>query len=209
MNITKLTEEFVQRKADVKDCLVRGLINYSSLARWIIKEKDLNKKDFDAIVIALRRLHAKIKTEVMAQERILGILKKSKVEIKNKIIAAVIEKDIPTNNILSLEKEIKSKSEIFHFIEGSNFATIITSEDFTERIKMIFRNKIVKLNKSLAEIILKSPKEIEVTPGVVSYLYTLLSSNKINIIETMSCWTDTLFVIEEKDIAKVMEVLKF
>ena len=50
---------------------------------------------------------------------------------------------------------------------------------------------------------------MENIPGIIAYLSTLLAENGINIIETMSTWTDTLFVIAEKDIAKVIELLRF
>ena len=80
---------------------------------------------------------------------------------------------------------------------------------FLSEIKKLFRNKIIKENKNLIEITLKSPKEIETTAGVVPYVYSLFGEHGINIVETMSCWTDTLFVIEEKDIAKAMDILRF
>jgi len=50
---------------------------------------------------------------------------------------------------------------------------------------------------------------LEETVGVIAYLSNLLAENGINIIETMSTWTDTLFVISEKDIVKVMGLLRF
>ena len=43
----------------------------------------------------------------------------------------------------------------------------------------------------------------------MGYLYSLFGENGINIIETMSTWTDTLFVIEEKDVGRVMGILRF
>ena len=61
----------------------------------------------------------------------------------------------------------------------------------------------------MAEVTLKSSEDVEKTPGVMAYLSTLLAENGVNIIETMSTWTDTLFVIEEKDIAKVTGLLRF
>jgi len=67
----------------------------------------------------------------------------------------------------------------------------------------------MKVTENLAEVTLKSSEDVENTPGVIAYLSTLLAENGINIIETMSTWTDTLFVIEDKDIAKVMELLRF
>ena len=81
--------------------------------------------------------------------------------------------------------------------------------DFSKKIKQIFRNKILKENKNLVEVILKSPKQIETTTGVISYLYSLLGENGINIYETLSCWTDTIFLIEEKYLSRVVELLMF
>ena len=56
---------------------------------------------------------------------------------------------------------------------------------------------------------MKSPKQIETTAGVISYLYSLLGENDINVYETLSCWTDTIFLIDEKDLSKVMALLRF
>ena len=78
-----------------------------------------------------------------------------------------------------------------------------------DEIRRLFKNKILKENKQLAVIIIKSPKEIESTSGVISYLYSLFGEHGINITETMSCWTDTIFVIKEEDVGKAMGILRF
>jgi len=208
--LKSLTEEYINSHPSVKDCVKKGVINYSALTRQIAEDSGLDlKENFDAVLIACRRYYRKVKGEKQLEKEILEILKQSKVEIKNKIAAIVLEKTIYLDNLLELEKEIKKKSEVFHIIEGANAITIITSEDFYEEIKKLFRNKIIKENKGLAEITLKSPKEIETTSGVVPYLYSLFGEHGINIVETMSCWTDTLFLVKEEDIAKVMQVVRF
>lgn len=210
MNITKLTENYIQEHPSIKDCLRKGMINYSALTRKIAEELNLDlKKNFDAVLIACRRYYRKVKKEKILEDKIIEILKKSKLALKNKIIVAVIEKDIYFNHLLELQKTIKNKAEVFHVIEGSNTMTLITAEEFKDNIKKLFRNKIIKITENLAEVTLKSTEDLEQTPGVIAYLTTLLAENGINIIETMSTWTDTLFVISEKDIAKVMDVLRF
>ena len=132
-NITKLTENYIQEHPSVKDCLRNGLVNYSSLSRKIASESKLNvKKDFDAILIACRRFKRKLKKEEIFERRILKILKASKIEIKNKVIAIVLEKDVFYGTLLNLEKEIKKRNEIFRIIEGASAITIITSEEFLD-----------------------------------------------------------------------------
>ncbi len=210
MNITKLTEQYLAEHPFVKDCLKKGLVNYSSLTRQICSDLNLNvRKNFDAILIACRRYYHKIKSEATTEKKIVDILKNSKIEVKNKINAIVLEKDIIFSNLLEMEKDAKKLLETFHIIEGTSAITIITSSDFAKKVKQVFKNKVIKENMNLVEVILKSPKQIETTSGVISYLYSLLGENDINVVETLSCWTDTIFLIEEKDLSRVMEFLRF
>ena len=209
-NITKLTESYIADHPFVKDCLKKGLINYSSLTRQICIDLNLDaKKNFDAVLIACRRFYNKIKSEATIEKKILEILKNSKIEVRNKINAIVLEKGIFFPNLLDIEKEAKKSSETFHIVEAATAITIIASDEFAVKIKQAFRNKILKESRDLVEVILKSPKQIETTAGVISYLYSLLGENDINVYETLSCWTDTIFLIEEKDLSKVMALLRF
>ena len=59
----------------------------------------------------------------------------------------------------------------------------------------------------MAQITLIFDERIETTPGVVSFVYSLLASNAVNIREEMSCWTDLLLLLDERDAARAMEVL--
>ena len=59
-----------------------------------------------------------------------------------------------------------------------------------------------------AAITIKSPKDLENTPGVNAYIFSLFGEHGINIVEQMSCWTDTIIVISEDDIPAVMKFLK-
>ncbi|MEK6892308.1 MAG: hypothetical protein AABX25_03925 [Nanoarchaeota archaeon] len=209
-SVTKLAEEYISNHPSVKDCLKNDLINFSSLSRQIAKESDLNlKKNFDAILIACRRYQRKLKNEEVSERKISKILKNSKIEIKNKVIAVVLEKDIFFGTLQNLEKEIKKRKEIFRIIEGASAITVITAEEFLEMIRKYFKNKIIIENTNLAEITIKSPKEIEEVPGTYAYLCSLFGENNINIVETLSCWTDTIFLVDEKDAGKVMSLLRF
>lgn len=209
-NITKLTENYILEHPSIKDCLKNGLINYSSLSRQIAPELNLNpKNNFDAILIACRRLKRKLKKDDIFEEKILQILKQSKIEVKNKIAGIVLEKDIFFGHLVELEKEIKKKREAVKIVEGVSAITIIISEEFLDLVKNYFKNKMIAINRSLAEITIKSPKEIETTPGTYAYMCSLFGEHGINIVETLSCWTDSIFLIKEEDVGKVMGLLRF
>jgi len=210
VNVTKLTEDYISEHPYVKDCLKKDLINYSSLTRQICADLDLNlNKNFDAVLIACRRYFRKIKAEATTEKRIIDILKNSKIEVKNKINSIILEKNIIFSNLLELEKEAKKFLETFHIIEGTASITIITTDDFSKKVKQVFRNKVIKEYPNLVEVILKSPREIVTTAGVISYIYSLLGENDINVVDTLSSWTDTIFLVEEKDLSRVMEFLRF
>lgn len=210
MSVTKTVEKYLQEHPSIKDCLKKGLINYSALARIVAKDTELDiKKNFDALLIAARRAHSKIRLEKSSSDKIFGILKQSRIEIKNKIVVFVLEKSAPDKPLIDIESKIKAKEEVFHLIEGASAITLITVEEFAKDIKKVFKNHILDENHELVEVVLKSPPSIEETAGIMGHLYSLLGENGINIVETMSCWTDTLFVIHEKDLGKAMELLKF
>ena len=57
------------------------------------------------------------------------------------------------------------------------------------------------------EITVRSPEKITDTSGVVSYLSSNLAENSINVAETVSCYTDTIFIVDEKDMIAAYSLL--
>ena len=209
MNINKLTGEYINGRPSIRSCLKKGLINYSSLAREIAGHHSLNlKKNFDAILIACRRYKDKLlKTD--NESEIRELLAKSKLEVKNKIMTVVFEKRVPRTQIELIEKDIIRVGGIFRLIEGATAYTLIISDEFAPEVDKIFKAFQIEQRGGLVEVIFKSTKAIENLPGVMAYICSRLADAGVNIVETMSCWTDTILVVEEKDLGKVMEVLRF
>ncbi len=206
---TELTTEYIKGHPYIKSCLKKGLINYSSLARLIAKDLDIEKKTSkEAILIAARRLQEKLKKEISYEEKIRSLLAKSEIEIKNKIVVFILEKALNFDHIDELQKQIRSDYGVFYLLEGSANYTLITQEKYSGLVGK-YRLKIIKTTKNLALINFKSQKEIEQMFGVVSYLTALFAENGVNIIEFLSCWTDTLFVIAAEDVNNALGFLKF
>ena len=63
------------------------------------------------------------------------------------------------------------------------------------------------MRENLVEIAVKSPEKIVDTSGVIAYLITNLSDAGINIEETVSCHTDTIFIVGESDMINAYSVL--
>lgn len=210
MNITKLTEQYIENHPSIKDCVKKHLVSYSKLSRQIIKEQKFGSKDFDAVLIACRRYFWKVSKGETNETIIMDVLAKSKVEVKNKIAVAVIDKGVFMEDIIELERKAKKLDEAFYAIEGSKSVTLVISADLLDDVKAVFKSSVHKVWKDLALVIIRSPEgKQDTTPGFLSFLTSKVSYHGINILEIMSCWSETLFVVAEKDIAKVLEALKF
>jgi aspartokinase len=209
MNAAKETASFIEERPMVKECIAKGLINYSKLSRAIIQQQKLKNSDFDAVLIAVRRFAStKARHNFDSEKAIQRIFKERKLEIKTNICTIVLDESAAFSQIVTIVEEINEKQEHCHLISGSRTFTLITAEEFLEKILRVFAGKIVSKKKNLVQIVLRTSKEIESTPGVVAFIFGLFAERGINIVETMSSWTETLIVIEEKDLQKAMQTLK-
>ncbi len=208
VTITEQTEKYLSEHPSIKDCLKKGVINYSKLARKVGKELDIEKSsNMEAILIACRRYALKLKKEELLEDKILLILKNSELEIKNKIVTLIISKEAYLTSFKKVEKIMSEGA--YYALEGTKVFTIITVEKNLNALKKLFIHHIIKISTGLVLIMVKSPRELESTPGVMAYLYSLFSENGVNIVETMSCWTDTILVIEQKNLNMAMELFTF
>jgi aspartokinase len=94
------------------------------------------------------------------------------------------------------------------FILGTEALTIITEENNVEFIvTSLGKEHVIKTRRGLAEVAVVCPPKIEVTPGVVTHLSSILSHNGINVVEMASCYTDVIFIVDEKDMTRAYEIL--
>lgn len=204
------TKQYIKENPDIKSCLKKGLINHSSLARTIAKDLDIeNQTSKEAILVASRRYEDKLSKEINQEKEITKLLSKSSMEVKNKITVFTLDKKFNIEIIEDLQKEILGGSGVFYILEGSDNYTLITQQKYEELISKKLKDRIIKQNKGLVLVNFISPKEIQKTKGVISFLTSLFAENGINIVEFFSCWTDTLFVIDSKDLKNTMDFLNF
>lgn len=205
MSIAKTVVEFVESRPSVKDAVVMGIVNYSGLARMISAERSIKKKA--AIIAALRR-YKWAADKATNQAKILELIRKSRIETKNRICVAIIEKNVHRQSMLEFQRQVKEKGIRIHQVEGTETITIIADEEALHIVRSLLKKKIIKTISGLAEIIIKSPPELESVRGVTAFLLSKVASRNINIIETLSCWTDTILVVSEQDMPAAVDALK-
>ncbi len=66
----------------------------------------------------------------------------------------------------------------------------------------------VQVTSNLVALILISPPRVESTPGFVAFITSLLSSREINIVEFISCSTNTVIVLDQGDALNAFSLLQ-
>jgi len=202
----ELAREYIDSHPSVRDCISKDLINYSSLARQIMKE--LGLKNEEAILAACRRYAMKLsKSDFEGQ--IIALLQESNIEIKSKICIVIAKNDwIVLKNLENVVKAILSEKSALQIIQSSNAITVMSEEKHLPSIqRAIGDNYIIRIREDLAEITVKSPSRIEDIPGAFAYISSMLAENGINLVEAVSCYTDTIFVVEKDVVMQAFDIL--
>lgn len=201
-----LTREYIDSHPSIRDCISKDLVNYSSLARRIMKELGLTHEE--AILAACRRYAMKLsKSDFEGQ--IISVFRESTLEVKSKICIVIAKNDwIVLRNLEEVVKKILAEKSALQIIQSSNAITVMSEDKHLPTIqKAIGDSYIVRIREELAEITLKSPTKIEDIPGSFAYISGILAENGINLVEAVSCYTDTIFVVEKDVVMHAFKIL--
>jgi aspartokinase len=187
MTIAQNVRSHLRNKPYLLEALEKGIVNLSELSRQI--QMELKIDNTSAVKAALRRFSEELqKHKQKREEKVLQILKRSGIAVYDRKSVMITSKEINTKN--GMKVDLLGK-----------FVYLLDRGDVPERI-----NTLVK-HDNCTMIVMHSPEELEATPGVVAFLTALLAEQNVNIIEFISCWTETIIVVEKKDSLKAYEVL--
>lgn len=187
MTIAQEVREYLKNRPYVLEALEKDIVNFSELARQI--QKELKIKNIVAIKAALRRFSDESrKHKRRREEKVLKILKESSITLHDGNSVVVTTKPLETEDRIKVNL-------------GGKFV-YLTDKNNLDKI-----NSVLQKHEDCVMVVIHSPAELEATPGVVAFLTSLLAEQNINIIEFISCWTDTIIVVEKKDSLKTYEIL--
>jgi hypothetical protein len=187
VTIAQQVRSYLRNKPYLLEALEKGIVNLSELSRQI--QEDLKTGNAVAIKAALRRFGEELQRHKQKrEEKVLQLLKRSGIAVYDRKSVIITAKEIAIKNGLKVDLPNK-------------FVYLLDRADLPERI-----NTLVK-HDNCTMIVINSPEELEATVGVVSFLTTLLAEANVNIVEFVSCWTETIIVVEKKDSLKTYEAL--
>jgi len=187
MSVAQSVRNYLRNKPYILEALDKGIVNLSELARQI--QKELKISDPSAIKAALRRYSEELqKHKQKREEKVLHLLKRSSIAVYDRKSVMITGKEL--NSKAGLKVDLLDK-----------FVYLLDRSDLPERVSALVKHD------NCTMIVVHSPRELEATPGVVAFIATLLAEQSVNIVEFISCWTETIIVIEKKDSLKVYETL--
>lgn len=210
ITVPEATKSIIERSRYLVEAMSKGLINYSSLARYIRPEieKMLMKEVSEAsIMMALRRFESTLKTPHFKNVFVVP----PDMTIHSNLSVLVI----PNNpELIEKRSEITKLSandprQFLTITQGITETMIILSNDLNPKAKEILGPvPLMEERTNLSTINIRIPKESIDTPGIVYFFIKSLAWSEINIIETVAIYTELTLLLNDRDVGKAFEILK-
>ncbi len=188
-SVAQLVRETIQMRPSLLDALNMKIVNYSALAR--ILQDELGEGSIEAVKAAVIRVSDEIASDrKLREEAVQSILKESKVRLQDKIAVVIspLRLDIP------------------HIVTAHLTDQYVYVVDQTTMKREL--EDPVKVQSNLVALILLSPPRVETTPGFVAFITQLLASRNLNIVEFISCSTNTIIILDGQDALKAFSLLQ-
>ena len=209
-SISKVVQELIDKDVSLQCALEKGYGNYSAIARMLkpMVEEVLNRKvKLESIITAVKR--ASITYKTMHNKDVTDVIAGSVIHLRTDIAKISVEKTRKNLETIKRMLEKFAGEEYIQIIEGMKTITLIFDQKLIGKICSDFplENVIEPQKNNLVAIIITSPQKIVETPGCVISFYNAISRSHINIEETLSCSTETILVLQLKDVGKALTVL--
>jgi len=207
-SITNAVKEVVNNDLSFQDSLQRDYCNISALARIIKPQIDQMRggknTSIESIVTALKRSR---RDYDVPEKPIALILAGSTISVKTDVAKVSAEKSKKT-----IEKVAKAMTQnVGNFISVSESImsiTLVFDDALLDEVKAMFaHDDVLEIEDDLAAIIVHSPEEIIKTPGCAIAFYNQLARRHINVEDTVSCYTDTIVLVEMDQVGKAFNAL--
>lgn len=188
-SVAQLVRETIQMRPSITDALKMQIVNYSALARML--QTEIGEGSLEAVKAAIIRISEELETKKgLQEEKVLSILRKSVVRLQDKIAVIISPKELGIPYIVTA------------YLTDS-YVYVVDQTLLKEKPP-----EFAQLKSNLVALILISPPVVESTPGFVAFLTSLMASREINIAEFISCSTNTVIVLDQKDALNAFSLLQ-
>ncbi len=206
ISVARRVRDYLDGQPALADAIRLGIANYSAVARRVAD--DLGIRTSEAVIAACRR-YPKGRGELARAAGVRRVVRKSRIETRTKVatITASLGGEV-LQRLGDVVEELLDENSLCRLIQVSRGTVIIVDEDSVPRVvKALREDQVIRIRKDLIEVAVASPESIEETPGLLTLLTGVLSAQGINIVEALSCYTDTIFLLDREDLNAALAVL--
>jgi aspartokinase len=205
-SIAERVREYLDAHPVLGDAIRMRIGNHSAIARRITE--DLGLPATDAVLAACRR-YPRGRGESSREAGVLRVMRKSRIETRTKVAALTLSQGADVLQRLGdVVEELLDESLLCRVIQVSRGTVVIVDEDSVPRVlRRLRETQLISLRKNLVEVAVTSPESIEETPGLLRHLAGVLAAQGINIVEALSCYTDTIFLLQDDDLTPALSAL--
>ncbi|MGH7245769.1 MAG: hypothetical protein ACREGI_02430 [Candidatus Levyibacteriota bacterium] len=211
ITVPEAAKKIVERSRYLSEAMSKGLINLSSLARYIkpeVEEMLLKDVSESSIIMALKRLETQLKPQVQ-YKNVFKTPPEMIVRSNLTEITATTSISLPKKCAKIFELYAGQQKYFFAFTEGITESTMIISQELKQKILAILEGEnIVATFSNLSSITIRQPKEITYTPGIVYFFLKSLAWEGINIMEVVSTYLELTIILEDKEVNRAFGILK-
>jgi len=208
-SISKVVQELIDKDVSLQCALEKGYGNYSAIARMLkpmVEEVLSRKVKLESVITAVKR--ASITYKAMHNKDVTDVIAESVIHLRTDIAKISAEKTRRNLETIKRMLEEFASEEYIQIIEGMKTITLIFDQKLIDKISSDFPlENVIEEKNNLIAIIITSPKKIVETPGCIISFYNAISRSHINIEETLSCSTETILVLQLKDVGKALTAL--
>ncbi|HET9947085.1 MAG TPA: hypothetical protein VFQ63_03410 [Patescibacteria group bacterium] len=211
ITVPDATKKIVERSRYLTEAISKGLINYSSLARYIKPELEqmlVKPVSEAAILMALRRLEKELQPKFIPLKIFTSA---PDMIVRSNLFEITVSNSDSLSHcytkLLAVHKEFKSS--FFTLTKGISETTIICSKDLEDSAKDILKEeKILSTFGKLSALTIRLPKEAIETPGTYYFFLKSLAWEGINLIEVVSTYLELTIILEEKQVHQAFSILQ-
>jgi len=210
VSVTRAVKDEVGSDLAIQDAMARDYLNLSALARLLVpkvaartgkKVKDVSEV---GISTALKRL---VGTYSASSPKVSRVIARSAVSVRTHVSSLSVEKTKRTVQTVSTLLS-SYPNDFIQVSESLSSITLIFDQRLLSKVKRSLAGAdLLEEGEERAALTVHSPEEITTTPGCISAFYNQLSRRKVNVEDTVSCYTDTIMVVDMKDASRAFEGL--
>ena len=211
ITVPEATKKIVERSRYLTEAMSKGLINYSSLARYIKPELEqmlLKPVSEAAILMALRRVEQELQPKWQPLK--IFTTPPDMIVRSNLFEITVTNSDTLSTSYQKLfTKHTENKTSFFTMTEGMIETTFIASIDLKAAFDEILQNQtIITTIDRLSGITIRLPEESITTSGVYYFFLKSLAWEGINITEVVSTYLELTIILHEKHVHQAFSILQ-